>query len=58
MALTYNQVEQAKNQARQLGDSTMLDRLFDRYGRDEVIRVFKEGPPAPSASRPALPQTP
>ena len=48
MALTYNQVEQAKNQARQLGDSTMLDRLFDRYGRDEVIRVFKEGPPAPT----------
>ena len=48
MALTYNQVEQAKNQARQLGDSTMLDRLFDRHGRDEVIRVFKEGPPAPT----------
>ena len=48
MALTYDQILRAQRAFQQQGNRTLLDRLYDQYGQDEVIRVAEAGPPAPT----------
>ena len=48
MALTYDDILRAQRAFQQQGNRNLLDRLYDQYGSDEVVRVAEEGPPAPT----------
>ena len=48
MALPYDDILRAQRAFQQQGNRTLLDRLYDQYGSDEVVRVAEEGPPAPT----------
>jgi len=46
--LTYNEVNRAYKQLRELNDPTAMDRLYSSYGRDKVIEVAEAGPEPPT----------